>query len=66
MCRVGGVEPQNLEDFEGVYRQSSKRVHSLCLRMTGNEAEAQDLTQEAFLHLFRKLDTFRGDSSFFT
>ena len=34
--------------------------------MTCNEADAQDLTQEAFLQLFRKLDTFRGESAFYT
>jgi hypothetical protein len=63
--RAGGVERPNIEDFEGIYRQYSKRVYSLCLRMTGNEAEAQGLTQEAFLHLFCKLDTFRGVSTFY-
>lgn len=63
--RTEGVERPDIEDFEGIYRRYSKRVYSLCLRMSGNEAEAQDLTQEAFLHLFRKLDTFRGESSFY-
>jgi len=63
--RAEGVERPNLEDVEGIYRRYSKRVYSLCLRMTGNEAEAQDLTQEVFLHLFRKLDTFRGESTFY-
>jgi RNA polymerase sigma-70 factor (ECF subfamily) len=64
--RAEGVERPNIEDIEGIYRQYSKRVYSLCLHMTGNTSEAQDLTQEAFLHLFRKLDTFRGDSTFYT
>jgi RNA polymerase sigma-70 factor (ECF subfamily) len=64
--RAEGVERPNLGDLEGIYRRYGKRVYSLCLRMTGDEAEAEDLTQEAFLHLFRKLDTFRGDSSFYT
>jgi RNA polymerase sigma-70 factor (ECF subfamily) len=61
-----GVRRPRLEDFEGIYRQYGKRVYSLRLRLTGNKAEAEDLTQEAFLQLFRKLDTFRGDSSFYT
>src|SRR5437899_12296966 len=43
-----------------------RRVYSLCLRMVGNTAEAEDLTQEAFLQLFRKIHTFRGDSAFST
>ena len=38
----------------------------LCLRMTGNTAEAEDLTQEAFLQLYRKIATFRGESAFST
>jgi len=41
-------------------------VYSLCLRMTANTAEAEDLTQEAFLQLFRKIGTFRGESAFST
>ena len=64
--RAGGVERPNIEDIEGIYRLHSKRVYSLGLRMTGDSAEAQDLTQEAFLQLYRKLDTFRGESSFYT
>src|SRR6202011_1936929 len=43
-----------------------RRVYSLCLRMTANTAEAEDLTQEAFLQLFRKIATFRGESAFST
>lgn len=42
--RAEGAERPNLEDFEGIYSRCCKRVYSVCLRMTGNEAEAQDLT----------------------
>ncbi len=52
--------------FERLYRLHSRRVYSVCLRMVGNTAEAEDLTQEAFLQLFRKIHTFRGDSAFST
>lgn len=52
--------------FEGLYQLHSRRVYSLCLRMVGNTAEAEDLTQEAFLQLFRKIATFRGESAFST
>ena len=38
----------------------------MVLRMVGNPAEAEDLTQEAFLQLFRKIHTFRGDAAFST
>ena len=44
----------------------SRRVYSKCLHMVGNEAEAEDLTQEVFLQLFRKMDSFRGESAFAT
>lgn len=53
-------------DFERLYHVYSRRVYALCLRMTGNPTEAEDLTQEAFLQLFRKVHTFRGESTFFT
>ena len=52
--------------FERIYRLHSRRVYALCLRMVGNTAEAEDLTQEAFLQLFRKIGTFRGESAFST
>ena len=52
--------------FELLYDLHKRRVYSLCLRMTGNTAAAEDLTQEAFLQLFRKIGTFRGESAFST
>ena len=54
------------ECFQELYGLHKRRVYSLCLRMTGNTAEAEDLTQEAFLQLFRKIATFRGESAFST
>jgi RNA polymerase sigma-70 factor (ECF subfamily) len=54
------------EAFEVLYSLHKRRVYSLCLRMTSNTAEAEDLTQEAFLQLFRKIATFRGESAFST
>jgi RNA polymerase sigma-70 factor, ECF subfamily len=54
------------EAFEFLYNLHKRRVYSLCLRMTGNTASAEDLTQEAFLQLFRKIGTFRGESAFST
>ena len=52
--------------FELLYAMHKRRVYSLCLRMVGNTAEAEDLTQEAFLQLYRKIATFRGESAFTT
>ena len=52
--------------FAQLYAMHKRRVYSLCLRMLGNVAEAEDLTQESFLQLHRKIATFRGDSAFST
>jgi RNA polymerase sigma-70 factor, ECF subfamily len=52
--------------FERIFRKYWRRVYALCLRMVRNTTEAEDLTQEAFLQLFRKIHTFRGESVFST
>ena len=52
--------------FEEIYRTYHRRVYTHCLRMTRSVAEAEDLTQEVFIQLYRKLKTFRGDSLFTT
>ncbi len=52
--------------FEKLYVQHHRRVYSLCLRMLGGDGQAEDLTQEVFLQVFRKLSSFRGDSAFTT
>jgi RNA polymerase sigma-70 factor, ECF subfamily len=54
------------EAFQVLYDLHKRRVYSLCLRMTANTAEAEDLAQEAFLQLYRKIATFRGESAFST
>lgn len=52
--------------FEALYTHHKRRVFSLCLRMTNNYAQAEDFTQEAFLQLYRKIGSFRGESAFST
>jgi len=52
--------------FEALFETYKRRVFSLCYRLTGSAADAEDLTQEAFLKVFRNLSSFRGDSSFYT
>src|SRR5882762_7164006 len=52
--------------FEFLYHLHGRRVYALCLRMVNNPADAEDLMQEAFLQLFRKIGTFRGESAFST
>lgn len=49
-----------------LFERYHRRVYSVCLRMTHNPAEAEDLTQEVFLHLVKKIGSFRGDSQFNT
>jgi RNA polymerase sigma-70 factor, ECF subfamily len=52
--------------FSSLFYAHKARIYSVCLRMTNNTAEAEDLTQDAFLQVFRKLQTFRGDSALST
>jgi len=52
--------------FAALFTLHKRRVYSLCLRMTGNCSLAEDLTQEAFLQLYRKIGSFRGESAFAT
>lgn len=52
--------------FAELFNAHKARVFSLCLRMTNNAAEAEDLTQDAFMQAFRKLSSFRGDSALST
>jgi RNA polymerase sigma-70 factor (ECF subfamily) len=52
--------------FEYIYQQHCGRVFALCLRMLRDPVEAEDLAQEVFIQLFRKIHTFRGESAFST
>jgi RNA polymerase sigma-70 factor (ECF subfamily) len=56
----------DMQSFETLYTRHNRRVFSLCLRMTQNTSEAEDLTQEVFIQLFRKIGSFRGESAFTT
>jgi RNA polymerase sigma-70 factor (ECF subfamily) len=66
----GGIEAalagEGMSGFEELFRRHSRRVYSLCLRMTGNTQEAEDLTAEVFIQLQKKLGQFRGESAFTT
>jgi len=56
----------NMVAFEEVYNRHHRRVYSICLRMLQNATEAEDLTQDVFIQLHRKIGSFRGDSAFTT
>ncbi|CAN5206643.1 RNA polymerase sigma factor [soil metagenome] len=56
----------NIAAFELLYERYHRRTYSLCLRMTNNQTEAEDVTQEVFIQLFRKAGSLRGDSAFST
>jgi RNA polymerase sigma-70 factor (ECF subfamily) len=60
------LKGEKMSGFDELYRKHYRRVYSICLRMTGNIAEAEDLTQEVFIQLHRKLGSFRGESAFTT
>ncbi|MBI3450802.1 MAG: RNA polymerase sigma factor [Acidobacteria bacterium] len=50
--------------FETLYRRNAGRIYGLCLRLTGRAAEAEDMTQEAFIRAWQKIDSFEGRSLF--
>lgn len=52
----------DVDAFERIYRRHHSRVYSLCLRMVRNSSLAEDLTQDVFIQLYLKLNTFRGES----
>jgi RNA polymerase sigma-70 factor, ECF subfamily len=54
----------NMQAFAELYKRHHRRVLSLCLRMTRNLAEAEDLAQDVFLHLLKKVGSFRGEAAF--
>src|SRR5689334_11570869 len=56
----------NMMAFEEIYQRHHRRVYSICLRMLQNAYEAEDLTQDVFIQLYRKIGSFRGDSAFTT
>jgi RNA polymerase sigma-70 factor, ECF subfamily len=57
-CRAGDADA-----FEELYRQHARRLYSLVVRMIGSTDDAEDLLQEVFLQVHRKLPGFRGEST---
>lgn len=52
--------------FRQLYETYAGRIHALCLRLTGNVAMAEEATQEVFIQVWRKIDTFSGNSTLYT
>lgn len=63
---IRALEADDMSGFDEIYSKHYRRVYSICLRMTGNVVESEDLTQEVFLQLHRKIKSFRGESPFTT
>jgi RNA polymerase sigma-70 factor, ECF subfamily len=63
---VRKAQQGDADAFAGLFNAYKSKIYALCLRMTSNTTEAEDLTQDAFLQAFRRLTTFRGDSAFST
>jgi RNA polymerase sigma-70 factor (ECF subfamily) len=60
---VAGCKRHDLGAFERLYQQYSGRLYNVAYRMAGNAADADELLQEIFLQVYRRIDTFRGESS---
>ena len=63
---IADAKAGDAEAFHWLYEKHYRRVFALCWRMVGNHALAEELTQDTFLQVFRRLDSFRGDSRFST
>jgi RNA polymerase sigma-70 factor (ECF subfamily) len=54
----------DIQAFESIYRSYCEFVHRICLRMLRDPVEAEDAAQDVFVCVFRKINTFRGESAF--
>jgi RNA polymerase sigma-70 factor (ECF subfamily) len=63
---VARAQAGDREAFEHIYRMHVGRVYSICARMSGSRAAAEELTQDVFVRAWQKLRLFRGESAFST
>ena len=63
---ISRAKAGDAEAFEELYRENVGRIYAVCLRMTRNKTQAEDLTQEAFIRAWQKIGSFRGESAFST
>lgn len=64
MAAVERARDGDSSAFELLVNEHQKNVYNLALRMVGNEDDAFDMSQEAFLRAYRSISTFHGDSKF--
>ena len=63
---VKAAQTGDIDAMTWIYDRYRRRIYNLCLRMLRDQADAEDLTQDVFVQLFRKIATFRGESAFST
>jgi RNA polymerase sigma factor (sigma-70 family) len=61
---IGGCLNGDRRMQEELYRRYSPRMYAVCLRYAGSSEEAEDILQEGFIKVFKKMDSYRGDGSF--
>lgn len=64
MLTISRVVCGDSKSFEALVVDNQKVVYNLALRMTGNEHDAMDISQEAFMKAYTSLETYRGDCRF--
>jgi len=57
---------EGIRDFDLLFNEYSQKVYSLAYRLMGNKEDAMDISQEAFINIFRKLNSFKGESDIAT
>lgn len=63
---IVAAQKGDLEALSYIYQKYRRRIYNLCLRMIRDAADAEDLTQDVFVQVYRRIDTFRGEAAFST
>jgi RNA polymerase sigma-70 factor (ECF subfamily) len=63
---VARAQAGDVTAFEELYRRNAGRVYGLCLRLSGDATQAQELAQDVFVRAWQRLSSFRGESAFFS
>ena len=60
---VARARTGDIAAFEALYRANVGRVFALCLRLTADQTQATELTQDVFVHAWQRIASFRGESA---